>query len=242
MRFETLKIPSFSIGSQDVLFNLITERIDSTVDMIVFSPLVTRSISAYDDVWEPLIDETVHLVGIGDGDEQIFDLVLKRPRIDEGWASAAAALATVVADQPLPTVLLYEAKDVQAERDARLFSETFHGGVLDVKPVSSRSEGAIKVTVESLTQAGTLHVVVPYVENFDQYVLYSQEVAFRWIVDAAYVPILEGHHIEGVVADDLVASLIPLVDSAFFDDPVHPDSVEMVRTYRSGRTAFRNSF
>ncbi len=217
LSMETIEFDT--LGDPDNLDTLISDSRTARTSLIVFSPLITSDIVLHQDVWtqrlSQLHGEGISSVGIGVAPEGLFDLLFTYENSSSGWSEAAKALSLLSKDNPLPTVLLYTAGEVNAEANARLFEQHYKERVLEVLPVSLSTRAAIDTTVEKLSDMGALYVVSPYVEGLAQYASETNDQKIRWIVDASYTPVIQRRNLEGVVADDLGASLVELFSSGF---------------------------
>ena len=131
-------------------------------------------------------------------------------------------------------MLLYEESDVQSAAHAQLFASNFTGGVLDIKAVHKPTKKEIEQLIENIADSGALYMVIPYVENLATYVTAARDYQLRWIIDAQYAQVVDSQHREGVVADDLITTVISLIEQERLS------SITMVRTYHPTKRAWQN--
>lgn len=231
-----LRLDTALLMDPESLATELEQAVQDRAGILLTSPLVTYSLS---QLKRNLESSATLTVGVGPGSSIAFDYLLLRGMPDGGWADAAVGLGKVMQGNPLPTAVLHAAKDVQADADAMLFSDTYDAGLLEQVPVDSFSERQAESTIGDLARRGVMLVVCPYVPNLEQFVEPSIAFGLRWVVDSAYARLVPPDLLEGTVTDDLFASLSPLLSDQGSE---HQEAVglPLVRRYRSGSKAARN--
>jgi len=247
LRVETLGLPSLS--EDRLLDETLGTLADAHTRMVVTTTAVTDRISRNDVLGGRLRalspNPQTLFVGIGRvvETESPYDIILVRDRPDHGWVDAASEALRVTTGNPLPTVILYDERDVQATADAALFEEHFDAPLLERVPVGSFTDLQIQATMESLAARGAMLMVVPYVQRMDRFSGNSYSGGMRWIVDSLYADLISPEFLEGVVRDDILHSLLPLLATqADGAENLPPIRLPLVRTYRTNRTSWRNWF
>jgi len=246
LRVETLEL---TILSDDRLMEeTLAALADANTRMVVTTAVITHQISQKDvlgDLLRTLYpNPQVLVVGIGAGRAgEPYDIILERDRPDQGWVEAASEAVRVTTGNPLPTVLLYDELDVQATADAVLFEDHFAVPLLERVPVGTFTDLQIQATMESLAARGAMLMVVPYVQRMDRFSSNSYSGGMRWIVDSLYADLISPEFLEGVVQDDFLQSLLPLLTTqADGYENLPAVRLPLVRTYRANRTGWRNWF
>lgn len=222
------------LAAPEELSARIEAMVSDAVSMVVLSPLVTTQGGAWTSRLDQLAGDGITSVGLGTAPDGSLDFFLIRDIPSSGWAQAAQALSVLTGNNPLPTVLLYTPGDPQVDADADLFAGQFTDRVLEILPVSGKSQSEIDATMRKISDMGALFVVSPYLDGLDQYSLGSDGLEIRWIVDASYSQVIPESSREGVVSDDLNRSLTELLDDGSLGEEGNPAVRRtLYTTYRS---------
>lgn len=243
---KTLELPI--LADDRLLGETLTTLTDANIHMVVTTAVVTHRISQKEDLGGLLRmlapNSRTLFVGIGTGNiGKPYDIILERARPDQGWIEAAVEAVRVTTGNPLPTVLLYDERDAQATADAALFAQYFDAPLLERVPVGTFTDLQIQATMESLSARGAMLMVVPYVQRMDRFSNNSYSAGMRWIVDRLYADLIPPAFLEGVVQDDILQSLLPLLSTQGDGSENLPTiRLPLVRSYRANRTSWRNWF
>lgn len=213
------------IDDPNRLARSVEASVNDRVRIIVTSPLLTRGITS-DKAW---FATDALIGGIGTTDDPLFDFLLEKERVDLGWVSAARSLEPVLRGNPLPTALLYDSRDAQAVTDAELFANEFTAGPLERVPIESTSSREAGLVMENLASKGVMLVVVPYLADLDKFIVSMRAEGMRWVVDAPFASVVPPDALEGLIVDDLYASLIPVLEQGRGEIE---HSYPLVRKYR----------
>ena len=246
LRVETLELPTLSDAG--LFKETVAALADTDTRLVVTTAVVTHQITQRGDLGVHLRalspNPQALFVGIGAGSAgEPYDIILVRDRPDYGWVDAASEAVRITTGNPLPTVILYDEHDVQATADAALFGDHFDAPLLERVPVGSFTDLQIQATMESLASRGAMLIVVPHVKRMDRFSNNSYSGGMRWIVDSLYADLISPEFLEGVVQDDILQSLLPLLGTQPDDAESIPTvRLPLVRTYRANRTGWRNWF
>ena len=218
--FRPLVLPPNELIDQEQLQQIITKGMRRNTQLVVCSPLVSYALNGV-----PLSFPN----GVSFGDYQNFDYRVVKQLPELGWQKAAEGALGLANQTPLPTLLLYNPSNEEAERSARLFSDNFKGPLLDTILLKEGGRKKIEELAETIEARGTLLVVVPYLDDLNLLLTAKPLEGVRWIVDELYGAMVDKGALEGVVYTNLFETLQPILKG---EKGVYP----MVRGYRSSKT------
>ena len=228
--FRVIEVDLANVSDAQKAADAIAQDLGTQAGMLLISPVLSRTLADAPDFFFP--DTTGDLLVIGIGNDLPFDVSLVRQLPDPAWTYVGAHLVGVVRDNPLPSALLYDANDKQAVGDALLFASAFSGVPLETVVLGESSDRTVEETMAKLSGRHVMLVVVPHVNMLDRFVTSSHADGMRWVVDSTHASVVPPEALEGILVDDLFASIRPLFGE---DSPGEKRVLPLVREYRRHR-------